>query len=146
MVAVVGESATVAAHWRTPLSLLFIDGGHGEAPAHADYDGWARWVIAGGLLRIHDVFPDPADGGRPPYDVYLRALGSGTFDERRGRRVAPGAGARVRRARRATSADTQPHSSPSGSGSGTSPVAAEHPGAGGHARRGRRGPAAPRRS
>src|SRR5215510_13620211 len=30
VVAVVGESATVAAYWRTPLSMLFIDGGHGE--------------------------------------------------------------------------------------------------------------------
>jgi predicted O-methyltransferase YrrM len=81
VVAVVGDSAVVAAHWRTPLSLLFIDGGHGEAPAHADYDGWARWVMAEGLLCIHDVFPDPADGGRPPYDVYLRALASGGFTE-----------------------------------------------------------------
>jgi hypothetical protein len=34
-----------------------------------------------GLLAIHDVFPDPADGGRPPYDVYLRAVGSGAFVE-----------------------------------------------------------------
>ena len=82
VVAVVGDSATVAAHWRTPLSLLFIDGGHGDDPAHADYDGWARWVMAGGLLAIHDVFPDPADGGRPPYEVYLRAIASGAFEER----------------------------------------------------------------
>jgi predicted O-methyltransferase YrrM len=81
VVAVVGESATVAAHWRTPLSLLFIDGGHGEAPAHDDYAGWARWVMADGLLALHDVFPDPVDGGRPPYDVYLRALASGAFAE-----------------------------------------------------------------
>ena len=81
VVAVVGDSATVAAHWRTPLSLLFIDGGHGEAPAHADYDGWARWVLPEGLLCIHDVFPDPADGGRPPYDVFLRALEGGSFEE-----------------------------------------------------------------
>jgi len=81
VVAVVGWSATVSGHWRTPLSLLFIDGGHGEEPAHGDYAGWARWVMPGGLLAIHDVFPDPADGGRPPYDVYLRALASGAFDE-----------------------------------------------------------------
>jgi len=81
VVAVVGASATVAAHWRTPVSLLFIDGGHGNEPAHADYHGWARWVMHDGLLAIHDVFPDPADGGRPPYEVYLRALGSGAFIE-----------------------------------------------------------------
>jgi MMP 1-O-methyltransferase len=82
VVAVVGHSATVAAHWRTPVSLLFIDGGHGEEPAHADYTGWAPWVLPGGLLAIHDVFPDPAEGGRPPYDVYRRALRSGAFEER----------------------------------------------------------------
>jgi predicted O-methyltransferase YrrM len=81
VVAVVGASATVASSWRTPVSLLFIDGGHGNEPAHADYHGWARWVMHDGLLAIHDVFPDPADGGRPPYEVYLRALGSGAFIE-----------------------------------------------------------------
>ncbi|WP_345464675.1 class I SAM-dependent methyltransferase [Nocardioides marinquilinus] len=81
VVAVVGESRTVSAHWRTPLSLLFVDGGHGREPAHADYAGWAPWVMADGLLVVHDVFPDPADGGRPPYEVYLRALAGGAFTE-----------------------------------------------------------------
>jgi len=82
VVAVVGHSATVAAHWRTPLSLLFIDGGHGEEPARTDFQGWAHWVEEGGSLAIHDVFPDPADGGRPPYEqIYLPALASGAFTE-----------------------------------------------------------------
>jgi MMP 1-O-methyltransferase len=27
------------------------------------------------------VFPDPADGGRPPYHIYCRALASGAFTE-----------------------------------------------------------------
>jgi len=82
VIAVVGQSTTVAAHWRTPLSLLFIDGGHGEQPARADFAGWAHWVQAGGYLAIHDVFPDPADGGRPPYElIYLPALASGAFTE-----------------------------------------------------------------
>jgi predicted O-methyltransferase YrrM len=80
VVAVVGRSATVARHWRTPLALLFIDGGHGEEPAHTDYDSWVPWVAQDGLLLIHDVFPDPADGGRPPYEIYLRALEDG-FEE-----------------------------------------------------------------
>ena len=79
---VVGRSGTAAALWRTPLSLLFIDGGHGEEPAAEDYRGWAPWVARGGLLVIHDVFPDPADGGRPPYErIYLPALASGQFEE-----------------------------------------------------------------
>lgn len=82
VVAVVGSSPTVAAHWSTPLGLLFIDGGHGDEPARADYDSWAPHLAMGGLLLIHDVFPDPADGGRPPYALYCRALASGAFEER----------------------------------------------------------------
>ncbi|HEX9992700.1 MAG TPA: class I SAM-dependent methyltransferase [Acidimicrobiales bacterium] len=81
VVAVVGDSPTVARHWATPVALVFVDGGHGAGPAHADYEGWAPKVRPGGLLAIHDVFPDPADGGRPPYEVYLRALRSGAFEE-----------------------------------------------------------------
>jgi len=82
VVAIVGASTTVSAHWNTPLSLLFIDGGHGEQPATDDYEGWAHHVMPGGLLAIHDVFPDPADGGRPPYErIYLPALESGDFTE-----------------------------------------------------------------
>jgi predicted O-methyltransferase YrrM len=77
VVAVVGESSTVARHWSTPLAFLFIDGGHGREPAHADYDRWVPMVRAGGTLAIHDVFPDPADGGQPPYELYLRALSDG---------------------------------------------------------------------
>ena len=67
VVAVVGKSTVVAKGWRTPLQLLFIDGGHSEDAAHQDFDGWAKWVSVGGALIIHDVFPDPRDGGRPPY-------------------------------------------------------------------------------
>lgn len=82
VIAVIGKSATVAHHWRTPLSLLFIDGGHGEEPARNDYEAWVPKVQTGGLLVIHDVFPDPADGGRPPYEqIYLPALASGDFTE-----------------------------------------------------------------
>lgn len=81
VVAVVGDSPAVAAAWAAPLALLFIDGGHGPEPAHADYEGWAPHVAPGGLLAIHDVFRDPADGGRPPYEIYRRALDSGAFAE-----------------------------------------------------------------
>jgi predicted O-methyltransferase YrrM len=81
VVAVVGRSTTVSAWWRTPLSLLFIDGGHAEEHAQNDYTGWAPWVMPGGYLVIHDVFPNPADGGRPPYHVFLRALEGGDFEE-----------------------------------------------------------------
>ena len=81
VVAVVGDSPRLAALWGTPLAFLFIDGGHGAAAAHADYEGWAPHVAPGGILAVHDVFADPADGGRPPYEIYLRALASGQFSE-----------------------------------------------------------------
>ena len=81
VVAVVGRSTTVSAHWRTPLALLFIDGGHTDEHATNDYEGWGRWVSRGAMLVIHDVFPDPADGGQAPYRVYRRALDSGDFTE-----------------------------------------------------------------
>ena len=79
VVAVVGRSTTVAAHWRTPLALLFIDGGHAEVHAQNDYTGFARWVQPGGALVIHDVFERPEDGGQAPYHVWLRAVESGDF-------------------------------------------------------------------
>jgi predicted O-methyltransferase YrrM len=79
VIAVVGESPAVADHWGTPLALLFIDGGHGTEPAHRDYERWTPHVAPGGRLCIHDVFPDPADGGRPPFEIYQRALESGRF-------------------------------------------------------------------
>ncbi len=80
-VAVVGDSAGIAARWNVAAGLVFIDGGHGEAPAWADYLGWAPRVADEGWLAIHDVFPDPADGGRPPFEIYRRALSSGKFVE-----------------------------------------------------------------
>lgn len=80
VVAVVGRSPAVAGTWTTPLSMLFIDGGHGDEPARLDYEGWTPHVAVGGTLAIHDVFPDPADGGRPPYErIFLPAVESGRF-------------------------------------------------------------------
>lgn len=82
VVVVVGRSSTVARHWAAPAGMVFIDGGHSALESHGDYEAWARWVCPGGLLGIHDVFVDPADGGRPPYEIFLRALASGAFVER----------------------------------------------------------------
>src|SRR5690606_11364033 len=79
VIAVVGRSAEVARLWNTPLGMLFIDGGHTEEAAQADYAGWSPHVRPGGVLVIHDVFPDPADGGRPPYNIYRRPLDAGEF-------------------------------------------------------------------
>jgi MMP 1-O-methyltransferase len=80
VIAVVGRAPDIARHWSTPAALIFIDGGHGVEPARADYEGWTPHVAVGGTLAIHDVFPDPADGGRPPYEeIFVPALASGRF-------------------------------------------------------------------
>ncbi|MFJ6717434.1 MULTISPECIES: class I SAM-dependent methyltransferase [unclassified Streptomyces] len=81
VIAIVGRSPQVAAAWGGPLGLVFIDGGHTDEHANGDYEGWAPHLAVGGTLVIHDVFPDPADGGQAPYRVYLRALASGAFEE-----------------------------------------------------------------
>src|SRR5262249_17433851 len=81
VIPIVGDSATVAAHWRTPLGLVFIDGGHSEVAAQADYTGWSPFLRAGGLLVIHDVFASPSQGGQAPFHVFRRALASGQFQE-----------------------------------------------------------------
>jgi len=82
VIAVVGDSPTVAAAWATPLAFLFIDGGHGAEPARLDYERWTPHVVPGGTFCIHDVFADPADGGQAPHDHISRpALDSGRFEE-----------------------------------------------------------------
>jgi predicted O-methyltransferase YrrM len=81
VVLVVGESSTVAQSWQTPLSLVFIDGGHGEEVAWQDFRSWSPKLPPGGTLAIHDVFADPKDGGQVPYDIYRAALASNEFGE-----------------------------------------------------------------
>ena len=81
VIGIVASSAAVGAWWRIPLGLVFIDGGHSREAATIDYESWAPWVAPDGLLAIHDVFEDPREGGRPPYEIYKRALESGAFVE-----------------------------------------------------------------
>lgn len=77
VIPIVAASTTLARYWCTPLGLCFIDGGHAEDVATADYDAWARHVAPGGTLAIHDVFEDPADGGQAPFHVWERAVRAG---------------------------------------------------------------------
>src|SRR5690606_7298185 len=81
VIPIVADSARVARVWSTPLGLVFIDGRHTEEAARRDYECWAPKVVPGGLLIIHDVFPDPADGGQAPYHIYQAALHSGEFSD-----------------------------------------------------------------
>lgn len=78
--AVIGKSAAVGAAMPGPFSFVFIDGGHAMDTALADYRAWAGSVARGGTLAIHDVFPNPEDGGRPPYEIWKLACESGLFE------------------------------------------------------------------
>jgi predicted O-methyltransferase YrrM len=80
VVPMVGRSADIGASWGTALSFVFIDGGHAMETTLGDYRAWAGHVARGGYLAIHDVFPDPADGGRPPYEIWKMAVASKLFE------------------------------------------------------------------
>ncbi|MFN2526260.1 MAG: class I SAM-dependent methyltransferase [Actinomycetota bacterium] len=81
VLALAARSEVLAAAWRVPLGLVFIDGGHTPQAAQDDYEGWAPHLVRGGLLAIHDVFENPAEGGRPPFEIYRRAVDSSAFKE-----------------------------------------------------------------
>ncbi len=81
VVPIVCPSRPAARSWATPLGLVFIDGGHSFEAASTDYHSWARHIVPGGFLLIHDIFPDPKDGGQAPFEVYNTAKSSGRFRE-----------------------------------------------------------------
>ncbi|PYE12192.1 methyltransferase family protein [Williamsia limnetica] len=81
VIGLLATSTAAAKVWGRPADFIFIDGGHSSEAAQNDLAGWAPWVRVGGALLIHDVFPDPADGGRPPFEIYEKALGTGQFTE-----------------------------------------------------------------
>lgn len=81
VVPIVSRSDVIARSWGTPLSLVFIDGGHAFESARLDYECWAGHILPGGYLLIHDIFEDPADGGQAPWEVYKLAVASGCFIE-----------------------------------------------------------------
>jgi len=80
VVPLVCSSFVAARALATPLSLVFIDGGHAEETVRADYLGWSEYLIPGGYLLFHDVFVDPARGGQAPFTVYRQARDDGRFD------------------------------------------------------------------
>lgn len=81
VVPIVCQSAVVARFWNTPVSMIFIDGGHTFAAAFADYNSWVCHLMQNGLLAIHDVFPDKDQGGQAPRCIYNMAVDSGLFEE-----------------------------------------------------------------
>ena len=81
VVPIVSTSLEASEVWSEPLAMVFIDGGHSDQAANDDYDFWHPHIMQGGLLAIHDVFPNPEDGGRPPFNIYTKAKESGLFKE-----------------------------------------------------------------
>ncbi len=79
VVPIVSRSEVAARQWATPLSLVFIDGGHSMEAVGTDYNAWTGHILSGGFLLIHDIFPDPSQGGQAPYQIYNLALQSGLF-------------------------------------------------------------------
>ncbi|MEA2394436.1 MAG: 1-O-methyltransferase [Solirubrobacteraceae bacterium] len=59
----VDYSAPVAARWHGEVDLVFVDGDHSEAGVQTDWDGWHRFVAAGGAVAFHDARLSQ-DGGR----------------------------------------------------------------------------------
>lgn len=81
VVPIVSASTIAARNWHTPLAMVFVDGGHSMESALADYRSWASHIVPGGILAIHDIFPDPAEGGQAPYEIFKLAVASGLFEE-----------------------------------------------------------------
>ena len=80
VVPIVSSSAVAGKMWKTPLAMLFIDGGHSFEAAHTDFLTWAYHIQPSGFLVIHDIFFDPEQGGQAPRQVYEIALASGDFE------------------------------------------------------------------
>jgi predicted O-methyltransferase YrrM len=81
IIPVINKSSEASETFSELISLLFIDGGHSTEAAFSDYNSWKDKICSGGLLVIHDVFPNPKDGGRPPFEIYSAAQKSKEFDD-----------------------------------------------------------------
>ena len=81
VIPIVSSSEEAHEDLKINFNMIFIDGGHSEEAAQNDYRLWSEKLNIDGLLAIHDVFPNPGDGGRPPHNIFLKALESGKFEE-----------------------------------------------------------------
>ena len=81
IIPIIDNSQNASKVFSEKISLLFIDGGHSFETALSDYNAWKDKICSGGLLVIHDVFPNPKDGGRPPYEIYTLARESKEFND-----------------------------------------------------------------
>lgn len=81
VVPMITSSGVAAKSWSTPLSMVFIDGGHSYETAFNDYRCWNPHLLKGGYLVFHDIYSDPSQGGQAPFEVYKIALKSGDYNE-----------------------------------------------------------------
>ena len=81
IIPIISKSSDASKTFSELISLLFIDGGHSLEAALSDYNSWKDKICSGGLLVIHDVFPNPKDGGRPPFEIYSKAQKSKQFED-----------------------------------------------------------------
>jgi predicted O-methyltransferase YrrM len=81
IIPLINKSSEASETFSELISMLFIDGGHSSEAAFSDYNSWKDKISSGGLLVIHDVFPNPEDGGRPPFEIYSAAQKSKEFDD-----------------------------------------------------------------
>ena len=81
IIPILSKSSEASKIFSETISLLFIDGGHSHEAALSDYNSWKEKICSGGLLVIHDVFPNPQDGGRPPFEIYSEAQKSEQFED-----------------------------------------------------------------
>ncbi|MEM1403843.1 MAG: class I SAM-dependent methyltransferase [Pseudomonadota bacterium] len=79
VIPVLASSAQFAASWAGPIGMVFIDGGHSLDAALTDYRAWAGRLCPGGILAVHDVYPNSEDGGQAPITVFRMARDSGLF-------------------------------------------------------------------
>jgi predicted O-methyltransferase YrrM len=81
VIPILGYSRQIGRYWSGPsFSLVFIDGGHSEEDVFGDYHTWSPHIMVGGYLCIHDIFPDPADGGQAPYHLLEQARAGGRWE------------------------------------------------------------------
>ena len=81
VIPVIGRSEIIGRTWQTDLSFVFIDGSHAYESVLIDYQTWSKHLVPGGYLVFHDIFPDPAQGGQAPYQVYQMAIDSLLYKE-----------------------------------------------------------------
>lgn len=81
VVPIVAWSHIAGKMWKTPISMLFIDGGHSFESACQDFLTWSCHIQPNGFLVIHDIFNDPEKGGQAPRKIYEMAVQSDNYEQ-----------------------------------------------------------------